>query len=85
MINEGVVGKGGVEGVGRAKVVEGTGDRASIGTGEIGGIRMDAQDHVGCPIDLATIRMGRDNTKMGRGCLDVSFVKDLSIGCLTRA
>jgi hypothetical protein len=63
MINGGVVGKDGVEGVGRAKVVEGAGDRASIGAGEIGGIRMDAQDHVGCPIDLATIRMVRDKAK----------------------
>jgi hypothetical protein len=24
---------------------------------------MDAQDHVGCPIGLATIRMGRDKSK----------------------
>ncbi len=63
MINGEVVGKSGMEGVGRAKVVEGTGNRASIGAGEIGGIRMDAQDHVGCPIDLATIRMGRDKAK----------------------
>ncbi len=63
MINGGVVGKSGVEGVGRAKVVEETGDRASIGAGEIGGIRMDAQDRVGCSIDLATIRMGRDKAK----------------------
>ncbi len=31
-----------MEGVGRAKVVEGAGDRASIGAGEIGGIQMDA-------------------------------------------
>jgi hypothetical protein len=39
---------------------------------------MDAQDHVGCPIDLATIRMGRDEAKEaikardggeGGGCL----------------
>jgi hypothetical protein len=78
VINGGVVGKSGVEKVGRAKVVEGTGDRASIGAGEIGSIRMDAQDHVGCPIDLATIRMGKDKAKeaieagdggKGGGCL----------------
>ncbi len=63
MINGGVVGKGGEEGVGRVKVVEGAGDRASIGAGDIGGSRMDAQDHVVCLIDLATIRMGRDKAK----------------------
>jgi hypothetical protein len=53
-----------MEGVGGAKVVKGAGDRASIGAGEIGGIRMDSQDHVGSPIDLATVRMAE--TKLRR-------------------
>jgi hypothetical protein len=64
--NGGVVGKSRVEGVGRAKLVEGSGDRASIGAGEIGGIRMDSQDHVGSPIDLATMTFGLAETKLRR-------------------
>jgi hypothetical protein len=62
-VNGVVVGKGGVEGAGRAKIVKGAGDRAGIGAREIRGIRMDAQDHVRSPIDLATIRMGRDEAE----------------------
>ncbi len=61
MVNGGVVGKGiRVERVGRAKIEKGAG----IGAREIKSIRMDAQDHVGSPIDLATIRVGRDETKV---------------------
>jgi hypothetical protein len=63
VVNGGVVGEGRVEGVGRAKVVERSSDRASIGAGEIGGVRMDSQDHIGSPIDLVTIRMGRDKAE----------------------
>jgi hypothetical protein len=54
---------GGVERVGKTKIVKGAGDRASIGAREIRGIQMDAQNHIGSPIDLATIRVGRDETK----------------------
>jgi hypothetical protein len=35
-------------------------DGPSSWTGEIGNVRMDAQDHVGCPMGLASIRMRRD-------------------------
>ena len=38
-------------------------DGPSSGTGEIGRIRMDAKDHIGSPIDLAPIRMGRDEAE----------------------
>ena len=43
-----------------AHVVGGASDGPSSGTGEVGSVRMDAQYHVGCPIDLASIRMRRD-------------------------
>jgi len=43
-----------------AHVVGGASDGPSSRTGEVGGIRMNAQDHLGCPIDLASIRMRRD-------------------------
>jgi hypothetical protein len=72
VVNGGIVGEGRVEGVGRAEVVKGASDRAGIGAREIGGVRMDSQDHVGSPIDLATIRMGRDKAekavKAREGC-----------------
>ena len=72
MVNGGIVGEGRVEGVGRAEVVKGAGDRAGIGAREIGGVRMDSQDHVGSPIDLATIRMRREKAekavKAREGC-----------------
>ena len=38
-------------------------DGPSSWTGEIGCIRMDAKDHIGSPIDLAPIRMGRDEAE----------------------
>ena len=52
----------GVNGVGDksvsgAKPMKGAGDRAGSRTREVRRIRMDAQDHIGSPIDLATIRM----------------------------
>jgi hypothetical protein len=33
------------------------------GTGEVGGVRKDAKDHIGSPIDLASIRMREDEAK----------------------
>ncbi len=54
-----------------AHVVGGPSDGPSSGTGEVGSVRMDAQDHIGCPIDLASIRMRRDKgqetVKAGHG------------------
>ena len=41
----------------------GASDEPSSGTGEIGRIRMDAQNHIGSPIDFAPIRMGRDKAE----------------------
>ena len=41
----------------------GASDGPSSGTGEIGSIRMDAKDHIGSPIYLAPIRMGRDEAE----------------------
>ncbi len=38
-------------------------DGPSSGTGEIGCIRMDAQNHLGGPIDFAPIQMGRDKAE----------------------
>ena len=38
-------------------------DGPSSGTGDIGRIRMDAQNHLGGPIDFAPIRMGRDEAE----------------------
>ncbi len=38
-------------------------DGPSSGTGEIGRIQMDAQNHLGGPIDFAPIRMGRDKAE----------------------
>ena len=49
----------------------GASDGPSSWTGEVRRIRMDAQDHIGSPIDLAPIRMGRDEAeetvKAGQG------------------
>jgi hypothetical protein len=54
-----------------AHVVGGPSDGPSSGTGEVGSERMEAQDHIGCPIDLASIRMRRDKgqetVKAGHG------------------
>ncbi len=47
----------GDKGVCRAKPMKRAGDRAGSRTREVRSIRMDAQDHIGSPIDLATIRM----------------------------
>ena len=57
MVNGSGVEGVGDKGVGRAKPMKGAGDRAGSRTREVRSIRMDAQDHVGSPIDLATIRM----------------------------
>jgi hypothetical protein len=45
---------------GTAHVMGGASDGPSTWTGEVGSVRMDAQDHIGCPIDLASIRLRRD-------------------------
>ncbi len=58
MVNGGVL-----VGEGRPEVMEGAGYRAGAGSGEIGRIRMDPQDHIGSPIDLPAIRMGGDKTE----------------------
>ncbi len=46
-----------------AHVVGRASDGPSSGTGEIRRIRMDAQNHLGGPIDFAPIRMGRDKAE----------------------
>ncbi len=43
-----------------AHVMGGASDGPSSGTREVGSVGMDAQDHIRCPIDLASIRMRRD-------------------------
>ena len=58
---DGVVGEEGRRVV--AHVMGRASDGPSSGTGEIRRIRMDAQNHLGGPIDFAPIRMGRDEAE----------------------
>ncbi len=69
-----------------AHVVGRASDRPSSGTGEIRRIQMDAQNHLGGPIDFAPIRMGRDEAEEtvksghdGEGGGDLQFL-DLGRG-----
>ncbi len=57
MVNGGGVGGMGDKGVCRTKPMKRAGNRAGSRTREVRSIRMDAQDHIGSPIDLASIRM----------------------------
>ena len=75
---EGSLGVDGKEVDGAPHVVYGACDRTCTGTGKVGGIRMDPQDHIGSSIDLAAIGMRGDiaqktietrHSGEGRGCL----------------
>jgi hypothetical protein len=46
-----------------AHVMGGASDGPSSRAGQVGSIRMDAEDHIGSPIYLAPIRMGGDEAK----------------------
>ncbi len=46
-----------------AHVMGGASDGPSSRAGQVGSVRMDAEDHIGSPINLAPIRMGGDEAK----------------------